>query len=266
MKKKRKEITVPLWVVGILGAAVVSLLTIVWSVKRRTRPHLSLEEIDSIDELRRSLAGMTHGTALEGNDVRLLENGAFFDEVYAEMERAKASIHLETFLAKHGKVTERIAGILTRKAREGVVVRLTLDGSGGKDFGDESIRVMEEAGVKVLRYHPVKMRHIGRLNNRTHRKLVVIDGRLGFIGGHCLVDTWLGEGDRQGCFRDISARVEGPVVAQLQSAFTDNWLEECGEVLGGDRFFPKLEPKGDCTAHVVYVSPTGAPSTLKLLH
>ena len=265
-KKNRNTVAVPVWLIGVLGSAVVSLLAMLWSIKRKTRPHLQLEEIDSPDELRRSLAGMTQGTAVDGNSVRLFQNGAFWDELFATLESAQASIHFETFLSKEGKLTRRLAEILTRKAREGVVVRVTLDGSGGRHFGEESIRQMEEAGCKVLRYHPVAVRHVGRLNSRTHRKMAIVDGRIGFVGGHCLVDTWLGNGDKPDSFRDISARVEGPVVAQLQSAFTDNWLEECGEVLGGDRYFPELERAGDAPAHVVYVSPTGSPSTLKLLH
>ncbi|HEX6177747.1 MAG TPA: phospholipase D-like domain-containing protein, partial [Thermoanaerobaculia bacterium] len=115
-------------------------------------------------------------------------------------------------------------------------------------------------------YHPLKLRNLGLLNNRTHRKIAVIDGAVGYVGGHCLVDTWLGDAQDKEHFRDISARVEGPVVAQLQSAFSDNWLEESGEVLAGSSVFPHLEKAGEVEGHIVYVSPTGNPSTIKLLH
>jgi cardiolipin synthase len=141
-----------------------------------------------------------------------------------------------------------------------------LDGSGGKEFGKKSLAQMKEAGVKVQKYHPIELRNLGILNNRDHRKIFVIDGRIGYVGGHCLVDTWLGDAEDKQHFRDISARVEGPTVAQLQSAFAENWVEECGEVFGGEKFFPKLEPCGDMKAHVVWTSPAGSPSTLKLLH
>ncbi|HVS33471.1 MAG TPA: phospholipase D-like domain-containing protein [Thermoanaerobaculia bacterium] len=261
-----RTVGVPLWLIVLVGAAVIILGLIVWSVKRRKRPHLSFESIDSIGELMRSVAGVTQSTVLSGNSVRLLENGRFFDDVFPTIENARASVNVETFLSKDGEVTRRMAEALSRKARAGVKVRLMLDGSGGREFGKESIRQMKEAGCRVVFYHPLELRNLGRINTRTHRKIIVVDGRIGYVGGHCLVDSWLGNAESKEHFRDISARVEGPVVAQLQSAFADNWIEETGEVIDGDRFFPPLPPAGGCDAHVVFVSPTGAPSTLKLLH
>lgn len=268
MKRERNTgtVEVPVWLIAVMGGAAAVLGATIWSMKRKVRPEINLESIDDHGVLMRSIAGITQGTVVGGNSVRLLQNGAFFDDVFATLEKASASIHLETFLAKEGELTHRIADVLTRKAREGVEVRMTLDGSGGRTFGEEDIQRMQDAGCKVLRYHPVKVTHVGRVNSRTHRKIIVVDGRIGYVGGHCLVDTWLGNGDQKDQFRDISARVEGPVVAQLQSAFTDNWIEEKGEAFAGERFFPVLKPAGDCEAHVVFVSPTGAASTLKLLH
>jgi cardiolipin synthase len=263
---ERRTVEIPFWLIGVFGAGAALLAATVWSLKRKKRPHFKLEPMEDIGELMRSVAGVTQGTVVAGNSVRLLQNGEFFTDVYASLESAKVSINLETFLAVEGEITRRIADILTRKAREGVEVRVTLDGSGGRDFGKESIRAMREAGCHVLRYHPIALTHVGRLNSRTHRKIVVVDGRIGYVGGHCLVDDWLGDGDQRKNFRDISARVEGPIVAQLQSAFSDNWIEEKGEAISGEKFFPKLEPAGDCEAHIVFVSPTGAASTLKLLH
>lgn len=260
------RVAVPVWVLVLLALVIAILFLIVWSVKRRKRPRLALEGDADVHDLVPSIVGLTQGTLVEGNDVRLFQNGAFWDAVFREFEAAQKTINLETFLAKEGQLTRRLTEILSRRAREGVEVRVMLDGSGGKHFGKEGLRQLREAGVKVNKYHPFELRNVGLVNNRDHRKIVVIDGRIGFVGGHCLVDTWMGDAQDKKHFRDISARVEGPVVAQLQSAFSENWIEESGEVPGGEQFFPRIDPAGTMKAHVVWMSPTGSPSSLKLLH
>lgn len=259
-------INVPLWLFVLTLVVFAFLALILWSLKRRSRPHIRLKHFDGAEELMRSVAGVTLGTAVKGNSVRLIQNGRFFDELFADLEKAQSTISFETFLAKEGEVTRRLGSLLASKAREGVEVRLMLDGVGGRKFGAESLREMKEAGCQVEKFHPIRVSNLGRINNRTHRKMVIIDGRLGYIGGHCLVDAWLGDAEDREHFRDITARVEGPVVAQLQAAFIDNWMTETGEVPGGVGIFPILEAVGESEAHVVFVSPAGNPSTMKLLH
>jgi cardiolipin synthase len=256
---------VPVWVLVLLGVALLALILVVWSVKRRRRPHLSLEPT-GLDDLMPSIAGLTQGTCVKGNAVELLQNGAMWDSVFRDIAAAKETVNYETFLCKQGELTQRMGEALCAKAREGVQVRVMLDGSGGKKFGKKGLREMREAGVKVHKYHPFRISNLGLLNNRDHRKIFVIDGRIGYVGGHCLTDNWLGTAQDKEHFRDISARVEGPVVAQLQSAFAENWIEESGEVPGGTNFFPRLEKAGETEAHVVWLSPSGSASTLKLLH
>ena len=260
------KVAVPLWLVVVTVIAYALLLLILWSVKRRNTAHIRLMHADDSNALMKSIAGFTQGTVLGGNAIRVIHNGRFFDELLADVGRATKSISLETFLAKEGDVTRRLADALARKAREGVEVRVTLDGRGGRKFGKEALSQMRDAGCGVAHYRPIRLRNLGLINQRTHRKIAVIDGRIGYVGGHCLVDNWLGDAEDKKHFRDISARIEGPVVAQLQSAFTDNWMEETGEVAGGAGLFPPLEPAGDVSAHVVYVSPKGNASTIKMLH
>ena len=252
----------PRWLIAL---GYVPLILLFWSIKRRSRVPLDLEETD-IDDLVPSIAGLTQGTLTEGNRIELLQNGALWDPLFADIERAEKTINFETFLCKEGALTRRVTEALARKAREGVQVRLLLDGTGGRFYGDDDLLRMREAGVRVQRSHPVRLRNLGRINNRDHRKICVIDGRVAYTGGHCLVDAWLGNAEDSEHFRDISVRVEGPVVAQLQSAFAENWIEECGEVPGGTNFFPRLERAGDVAAHAAWVSPAGGPSALKLLH
>lgn len=258
-------VELPLWVVALGVLTVAVLLLIIWSLKRRRRPHLVLQS-GGIDDLIPSIAGVTQGTSLGGNHVELLQNGALWDRLLADIAAAKETINLETFLSKEGELTRRLTEALCLKAREGVQVRMMLDGSGGKNYGDKDLKRLKEAGACVRKYHPVRPSTIGLLNNRDHRKIVVLDGRIGYVGGHCLTDNWLGDAQDKEHFRDITARVEGRVVAQLQSAFSENWLEECGEVLAGERYFPMIEKAGEVDAHVVWLSPAGSPSTLKVLH
>jgi cardiolipin synthase A/B len=257
---------VPIWLLAVLLLAIVALSLIVWSVKRRRRMHLKLGPIDDLGDLMRSIAGVTQGSLIEGNRIELLENGRFFDVLFPELQQAKSSVHLETFLSKEGEVTRKLAAILSERARAGVEVRVMLDGSGGKTFGKAGLKEMTGAGCRVQHYHRIRLANLGRINNRTHRKIVIVDGRIGYVGGHCMVDSWLGDAQDKEHFRDVTARIEGPIVAQLQSAFSDNWIEECGEVITGEHIFPELKPAGPTTGHVVFVSPTGTTSTLKLLH
>lgn len=259
-------VEVPVWFLAILGLTIVVLGVMFWSVKRRRQPRLKLDTEDDLHSLIPSIVGLTQGTLVRGNHVELVQNGEFFEWLFRDLEAAQKTISFETFLTKRGEVTRRIADTMCRKASQGVKVRMMLDGTGGKHFGHTDLKRMRKAGVDVRKYHPIRFGNLGVLNNRDHRKIVVIDGRTGYVGGHCLVDTWLGDAeDKQHC-RDISARVQGPVVAQLQSAFAENWIEETGQVLGGDEYFPKPEKAGEMDAHAVWISPAGSPSAVKLLH
>ena len=259
------KIATPIWVLALLAIIIVALMVILWSVKRRRRPHLKLDSA-GLHDLVPSIAGLTLGTCVHGNRVELVQNGALWDRLFDDIAAAEKSVHLETFLTKEGELTRRLARSLSAKAKDGVHVRVMLDASGGKNFGKDGLREMHDAGVHVAKYHPFRFSNLGLLNNRDHRKIAIVDGRIGYVGGHCFTDDWLGEAQDKKHFRDITARVEGPVVAQLQSAFAENWIEETGEVPGGSDFFPHQEKAGETAAHVVFLSPSGSPSTLKVLH
>ncbi len=261
-----RPIAVPVWLFALMALTILALVIVLWSVKRRRRPHLQLDSAARLDELIPSIAGVTQGTIVEGNSVELLQNGVFWDRVILDIEGAAHTINLETFLTKRGDLTRRIADVLSRKSREGVQVRMLLDGTGGRHFGKHDLKKLRDAGVSVRKYHPIRISNLGVLNNRDHRKIIIVDGRIGHVGGHCITDNWLGDAEDKKHYRDISVRVEGPVVSQLQSTFAENWIEETGEVPAGEHFFPELLPAGDVRAHVVWVSPAGSPSSLKLLH
>ena len=260
-----RAVTVPTWFFGLVALTIIILVLIVWSVKRRRRPNLG-EAGERTGPITPTLAGLVQSTFVDGNRVELLQNGEFFDRYFEDLANAKSSVNIETFLSRKGEITQRLTEILHRKQGEGVEVRMLLDGSGGRHYGKSDVKRLREAGCCVRAYHPIRFSNLGRINQRTHRKITIIDGRIGYVGGHCLVDTWLGHAQDKKHFRDITARVTGPVVNQLQSTFTDNWIEETGEVISGDKFFPDLKADGPTRATIVFVSPIGGPSTLKLLH
>jgi cardiolipin synthase A/B len=260
------KVATPLWVLVFLALVIITLVLILWSVKRRRRPHLEFATHGGIDDLLPTIAGVTQGTLVEGNHVELIQDGAMWDRAIEDIRAAKRTINFEAFLAKEGELTRRITEALVERVDAGVEVRMMLDGSGGKNYGKEDMKRLRDAGAVVHMYHPIRLSNLGRLNNRDHRKIIVIDGCIGYVGGHCITDNWTGQAQDKQHFRDISARVEGPVVAQLQSAFSENWIEEFGEVPGGQQFFPEPKRAGEMKAHVTWISSAGSPSAVKLLH
>jgi cardiolipin synthase len=259
-------VDVPILVLALLVVALVVLVVVLWSVKRRRDPRLRIEADAPVPELLPSIAGLTHSPLLEGNAVEVFEDGAFFDALLGDIARATRSVHFETFLWKEGQLGRRMAEALAERSRAGVAVRVMVDANGGKDMGEATVERLVEAGCRFAKYHQGRLRNLGRLNNRDHRKLAVIDGRIGYVGGHCIVDTWLGEAQDKEHFRDLSVRIRGPVVQALQSTFSENWVEETGELFLGEDVFPDLEPAGDVAIHVARIRPGGSASAVKILH
>jgi len=260
------SVTLPGVALVIVAGVVVLLIAVIWSIKRHRDPELSVECDASIDTLIPSLAGLTLGGTTDGNRVEVFENGAFFEVLLQEIAAARCSVHFETFLWKEGALGRRLADQLSRKAQEGVVVRVLLDANGTRAMGRDAMRQMQDAGCKVAKFHDWHFRHIGVWNERDHRKLAVIDGRVAFVGGHCIVDTWLGDAEDNEHVADVSVRLHGPIVHSVQAAFSENWVGETGELFMGDDVFPKLEPAGDVTAHAAFVKPEGSAPTVKILH
>ncbi len=249
-----------------LVCLIVLLSIVIWSIRRHRDPKLHIECSSPIDELIPSLAGLTLGTAVPGNSVEVLENGAFFDVLLERIRSAQMSVHFETFLWKEGALGQRMADALSERARAGKQVRVLLDAEGSKEVGKASVRQMEDAGCRVVFFHEKVWRNIGVLNDRDHRKIVVIDGREAFVGGHCIVDSWLGDAEDSEHFADISVRLRGPIVHSVQAAFSENWAGETGELFLGDDVFPTLEPAGDVLIHAAFVKPESSAPAVKILH
>lgn len=251
---------------GLLLIVVVLQLAVIWSIRRHRDPRLRIDCESPIDQLVPSLAGLTLGTAVAGNRAQVLENGAFFSVLLARIGAAQSSVHFETFLWKDGELGRRLAQALIERARAKVQVRVMLDAQGSSGVGKSVTQQMRDAGCRVCFFHKRSLRDIGVLNDRDHRKLVVIDGREAFVGGHCIVDSWLGDAEDYQHFADVSLHLHGPIVHSLQGAFSENWAGETGELFLGDDVFPPLQPAGDLLIHAVFAKPENSAPAVKILH
>jgi cardiolipin synthase len=179
---------------------------------------------------------------------------------------AEKSVHFETFLWKEGALGSRLAEALIDRARAGVEVRVLLDAAGSRDAGTAVVQRMRDAGCRVVFFHERRLRNVGVFNDRDHRKLTVIDGREAFLGGHCIVDHWLGDAEDGKHYADVSLHLHGPIVHSVQGAFSENWAGETGELFVGEDVFPALEPAGDLLMHAVFAKPENSAPAVKILH
>ena len=239
---------------------------VIWTIKHHRSPILKIDSHDSIAGLIPSLAGLTLGSACTGNSVEVLLNGRFFDVMIERIAAAQKSVHFETFLWKDGVLGRRVADALSAQARAGRQVRVMLDANGSKEIGKEVVAQMRAAGCRVKFFHKCSLLNLAVMNNRTHRKMVIIDGREAFVGGHCIVDTWLGDGQDKDHVFDVSVRLHGPIVGSVQAAFSENWAGQTGELFLGDDYFPLLAPAGDIVMHAAYAMPERSAPAVKILH
>ncbi len=215
----------------------------------------------------REMSVMLGPAVLPGNHVTALQNGVeIFPAMLEAIHGAKVSITFETYIYWSGEIGAKFADALAERARAGVRVNVTIDWVGSIKMEQELVDRMEDAGVHVERYRPLHWYNISRMNNRTHRKLLVVDGRIGFTGGVGIADQWQGNAEDAEHWRETHFRIEGPVVAQLQAAFNDNWIKTTGEVLNGEAYFPPLAQAGGMLAHLFVASPSGGSESMHLMY
>lgn len=267
--KSRGTTYVRMPIVAFAGAVLAILLLgiILWSVKRKPDTFLRVDDPGELRALLPSIAGLTHSTMEAGNSMQVLQNGdMFFPALFRDIAAARESVHIESFIWYDGKIARQLASLLAEKARQGVEVRVLVDASGGRQLKGEVKEMLEGAGAEIAHFHPLRISNLGRLNNRDHRKLMILDGRVGYIGGFCIADEWGGNARHRKEYRDTGLRITGPVVNRLQAAFAENWIEETGHIPAGDKYFPKIAPAGPTAAHVVYTSPSGSVSSVQILY
>ena len=258
-----------LWTIAITALA--TLLLVVLSLNF-TGPEKKLErKIEhryaiSDPQFRREMGVMLGPAIMPGNHIVDLENGdEIFPAMLAAIRSAQKTITFETYIYWEGKVGKDFADALSERARAGVQVKVTIDWVGSITMDESQLQEMQDAGVHVERYRPLHWYNLGRINNRTHRKLLVIDGRIGFTGGVGIGDPWQGNAQDPDHWRDLHFRIEGPAVSQFQAAFNDNWIKTTGEVLNGAGYFPQLDRAGGMDAHLFISSPSGGSESMHLM-
>ncbi len=203
---------------------------------------------------------------LPGNRVTALYNG---DEVFPAMldaiRSARRTITFESYIYWSSAIGRRFTAALAERARAGVHTHVLIDWAGSQKVDQDDIARLRQAGVEVVLYRPLRFYDFDRINHRTHRKLLIVDGRVGFTGGLGIADQWLGHAQGKEHWRDSHFRAEGPVVAQLQAAFMDDWFETRGVVLDGPGYFPDLDRRGPALGQVFWSSPRGGNGNLRVM-
>ena len=262
----QREVDIPRGAIVLYLLILAALILIIWSTHRERESHVKVPRIDRFEEALPSIAGLTGSPIQAGNRVEILQDGdGFFPRLLEDVAAAKESIHLETYVWWRGAICEQVANALAEKARQGVEVRLTLDAVGSNKGDEELFERMEKSGVRIAFFHPFLLQDLGLFNNRTHRKIAVFDGRIGYVFGHGFAEEWTGKGQDEKHWRDTGVRIEGPVVNSIQATFAEHWVEQTAEVLVGERYFPRLPSAGGIRAHMTASSPQGGVSRLELL-
>jgi cardiolipin synthase len=256
------------WVIlAVLATATVCGVLVIFSRARGT-PYVELEP-EALPEPRDALptlAGLTESTVHEGNSARVLQNGALFPAMLADIEAAECCVHLETFVWSRGKLETTFVDLLSAKARAGVKVRVLIDSIGAGKSNPDELQRLKDSGAALSSYCRPKWWNWHRFNHRTHRKVLVVDGRIGYTFGHGVDDRWLGDGNTPDNWRDTGVRLEGPVVHGFQQVFAQNWVEETQTLPVGPGCFPKLDPTGEIAAHVVSSAAGDAVSSVAMLY
>jgi cardiolipin synthase len=215
----------------------------------------------------RSMSLLLGPPVVSGNRFEVLLNGdEIFPSMLAGIRSAQKTITFETFIYWSGEIGEQFAAALADKARSGVAVHVLLDWVGSSKMDKRYLQMLREAGADVIQYHKPRISGLGRMNDRTHRKLLVIDGHTGFTGGVGIAEEWTGHAQDEKHWRDTHFRVEGPVAGHMQAVFMDNWIKATGDVLHGPDYFPEIAPAGDGVAHMFSSSPSGGSDDMQLMY
>jgi cardiolipin synthase len=255
----------------IIAVAFVIWLTLVILFTPRIDYRVSSPIRPDSDEFLHVIQMTCQAAVFGGNRVEVLTNGAqFYPAMRDAILQATGSVNMEAYIFYPGDAADMLIDAMVARAREGVAVRLVLDAIGSLGMTGEPLRRLREAGAEVRFYQPLRWYRLHRLNNRTHRELLIIDGRVAFCGGAGVADWWLKPGRRRlrrhvPAWRDTAARIEGPIVAPLQGVFAENWLECGGEILTAARDWPDLGPAGAAEAMLVKSSPADRATTSRVV-
>jgi cardiolipin synthase len=258
-------------IAGIIGALVAIVVVVVAMnfVTSEREIQKSLEHRYGVadPQFRRELGILLGPAIIDGNHVQALQNGdEIFPAMLAAIRAAEHTITFETYIYWSGAIGRSFADALSERSRSGVKVHVLLDWVGSNKMDPAQLDEMAHAGIEVRRFHQLHWYNLGRMNNRTHRKVLVVDGRVGFTGGVGIADQWTGDAQDPDHWRDTHFRAEGPVVAQMQAVFLDNWIKATGAVLHGPDYFPALERAGPSAAQMFSSSRSGGSESMQLMY
>ena len=252
----------------VLGLFFIGAIVLKVTSTKKVESLIKAEYFVSDPAFRNSMSGLLGTPFLDGNSAQELLNGdQIFPAMLAAIAAATNSITFENYIWETGEVGHQFEEALIDRARAGVKVHSIVDGMGTLKLEDEDIDRMKAAGIKFIklgRDHWYKLKL--SINHRTHRKILVVDGKVGFIGGVCIADKWQGNGEVEDHWRDTHFRVEGPVVRQMQGIFSENWLQTTSKVLEGGRYFPEIETAGDVSIQAFKSGPKDGEENARLVH
>jgi cardiolipin synthase len=256
------------WKVGV--AVFLGLMGIVFlprpaekAIKKRVHVDYSVSQ----PEFRQAVGQLVGAPLLDGNRITTLINGdQIFGAQFEAIRGAQRSITLENFIFRSGKLSAQLVPLLCEKARANVQVHVIMDSLGCAKLKQPEIAQLKEAGVQFVKYNRTEWHKLLRVNHRDHRKILVVDGTIGFTGGACLADEWMGNAESKELWRDTHFRIDGPVVGQLQGIFMDNWIQTQREILHGSNYFPVLPQSGQVYAHCFKTGPRDGVETARLVY
>jgi cardiolipin synthase len=245
-----------LWL-SIAGAVFIAWLILVFLFTPGINYHLSRRTSIHNDDFLYTLQSTCQAALHQGNRVTVLTNGTeFYPAMLDAIRCASTSINMECYIFQPGRIADAFIEALSERARAGVNVTMVVDAIGSFNLWGRPVHRLRQAGCRIESYQRLRWYSLARLNNRTHRELLIVDGRIAFTGGAGIADWWAVPEGRKPPWRDTMARIEGPLVAALQGVAAENWLECCGEILTGPEYFPDLDVVGHTTAFVVKSSPS----------
>jgi cardiolipin synthase len=254
-------------IVGIASSILVSCISIAGHGEKEIRYEMSHRFSVEDSQFLRSMGELLGPAILPGNQVTALQNGdQIFPAMLEAIRGARESITFETYIYWSGDIGQKFSDALCERANAGVKIHVLLDWLGADKIDANFLTAMKSAGVELERYHPLRWYNWSRLNNRTHRKLLVVDGRIGFTGGVGIADEWEGNGSAKDHWRDSHYKIEGPAVAQMQAAFGDNWIKARAKVLFGSAYYPELAQIGPSRAQIFKSSPDEGSESVRLMY
>jgi cardiolipin synthase A/B len=252
-----------------IAATLVVVLLVLNFRKPEKEPNHNVDRLYSIrsPQFKREMSALLGPAIVAGNSIEALQNGdQIFPAMLSAIQSARRTITFETYIYWSGVIGEQFAEALIERARADVRVHVMLDWVGCDKMSPKLIERMKHAGIEVVRYHAIRWFGLGKLNNRTHRKVLTVDGAMSFTGGVGVADHWLGDAQDAGHWRDMHFKVVGPVVAQMQAAFLDNWIKTTGNVLHGEGYFPDLPRAGNHEMQMFISSPEGGSDSMRLMY